>query len=78
MENAALGLIRGPPCLSLLSVKLSSSQAFGSEQGGDGVGDGDDGGDGGDSAGVVDGGHGSDGQGLGTVIDANSYKGPEN
>ena len=46
MENAALGLIRGPPCLSLLSVKLSSSQAFGSEQGGDGAGDRGDGGDG--------------------------------
>ena len=81
MENAALGLIRGPPCLSLLSVKLSSSQAFGSEQGGDGAGDrgdggdGSDGGDGGDGGGVVDVG---DGEGLGTVIDANSYKGPEN
>ena len=75
MENAALGLIREPPCLSLLSVKLSSSQAFGSGQGGggDGVGDGGDGGDGGDQAGVVDGG---DGEGLVTVIDVN--KGPEN
>ena len=87
MENAALGLIRGPPCLSILSDKLSSNQAFGSDQGGDGLGDG---GDGGDGAGVVDGGelvmvmvlmrvgHGSDGQGLGTVIDVNFCKGPEN
>ena len=63
MENAALGLIRGPPCLSLLSVRLSSSQTFGSDEGGGGVGDGGD---------------GVDGEGLGTVIDANSYKGPEN
>ena len=59
MENAALGLIRGPPCLSLLSVKLSSSYAFGSEQGGGGVGDG---GNGGDGAGVVDVGDGADGR----------------
>ena len=68
MENAALGLIRGPPCLSLLSLKLSSSQAFGSDQGGDGVGDGGDGAhgahgaDGADGAGVVGGGDGADGR----------------
>ena len=64
MENAALGLIRGPPCLSLLSVKLSSSWAFGSHQGGDGVGDGGDGADGADGAddaGVADGVDGGDG-----------------